>query len=165
MLLNTCPFEENAPPFNFSALIAGSEGTLAFITEVRLNLDPLPPPFKGLLCIHLNTLEEALQANLVCLNHNPGAVELMDSTILECTKSNIEQRKNRFFVNGDPGAILITEFTGTDNNEIVSKAKALESDLVKRGLGYYFPLVTGTDISKVWALQEIRTRSAVQHAR
>lgn len=153
-LLQMKPFNKEGRPFNLSALIAGSEGTLAFVTEVTLNLVPLPPPGKGLLCIHLNTLEEALEANLVCLRHNPGAVELMDSTILECTKSNIEQRKNRFFVKGDPGAILIAEFTGKDDNETALKAKALENELTEMNLGYYFPLVTGNDINKVWALRK-----------
>src|SRR4030043_48248 len=82
-------FDTNRLPFNFSTLLAGSEGTLAFITEIKLNLVSLPPRVKGLVCIHFHTTEEALYANLVCLKHNPGAVELMDRTILECTRSNI----------------------------------------------------------------------------
>src|SRR3972149_840091 len=63
LLLHTEPFTPNGFPFNFSKLIAGSEGTLAFITEIKLNLVPLPPREKGLICIHFNTLEESLLAN------------------------------------------------------------------------------------------------------
>ncbi len=154
MLLQCRPFTPNGMPFNFSKLIAGSEGTLAFITEIKLNVVPLPPKAKGLICVHFNTLEEALLANLICLKHNPGAVELMDNTILECTKSNISQRKNRFFVQGDPGAILIVEFARPSLDEINEIKENLEKDLRKAGLGYHFPLVTGADINKVWALRK-----------
>lgn len=153
-LLHSGPFSADGYPFNFAKLIAGSEGTLAFITEIKLNLVPLPPKAKGLICIHFHTLEEALLANLICLKHNPGAVELMDNTILECTKSNISQRKNRFFVQGDPGAILIVEFAREELDEINEIKNNLEKDLRQAGLGYHFPLVTGVDINKVWALRK-----------
>jgi FAD/FMN-containing dehydrogenase/Fe-S oxidoreductase len=154
LLLDTAPFNDNGAPFNFSTLLAGSEGTLAFTTEIVLNLVPLPPKVKGLICVHFKTLEEALEANLLCLKHNPGAIELMDSTILDCTKANIEQRKNRFFVEGDPGAILIVEFARHSMEEIHSHKELLEKDLRQAGLGYHFPLVTGQDINKVWALRK-----------
>ena len=154
LLLRSSPFSPDGSPFNFSKLIAGSEGTLAFVTEIKLNLVPLPPKAKGLLCVHFNTLEEALLANLICLNYNPGAVELMDHTILECTKSNISQRRNRFFVQGDPGAILIVEFARPTLDEVNEIKNKLEKDLRQAGLGYHFPLVTGEDINKVWALRK-----------
>jgi len=154
ILLGMSPFTPGGAPFNFSQLIAGSEGTLTFVTEIMLNLVPSPPKVKGLLCVHFNTLEESLQANLICLKHNPGAIELMDSTILECTKSNITQRRNRFFVQGDPGAILIVEFARTSMDEIKQITDELEKDLRQAELGYHFPLVTGDDINRVWALRK-----------
>jgi FAD/FMN-containing dehydrogenase/Fe-S oxidoreductase len=154
LLLNTCPFTEDGAPFNFSAILAGSEGTLAFLTEIELNLVPLPPKVKGLVCIHFNTLEESLLANLICLKYKPGAVELMDSTILECTRSNIEQRKNRFFLQGEPGALLIVEFARQSMDELLDEKDRLEKELRQSGLGYHFPLVTGQDIAKVWALRK-----------
>jgi FAD/FMN-containing dehydrogenase/Fe-S oxidoreductase len=154
LLSQTSIFEPGGLPFNFSSLLAGSEGTLAFTTEVSLNLIPLPPKVRGLLCAHFHSVEEALLANLVCLKYNPGAVELMDHTILECTKSNIEQRKNRFFLQGEPGAILIVEFARDTMNEILDIKTALERDLKQSDLGYHFPLVTGDDIPRVWALRK-----------
>src|ERR1700712_651639 len=42
MLLDTAPFTAGGPDFNFCRLIAGSEGTLAFITEIKLHLVPQP---------------------------------------------------------------------------------------------------------------------------
>ncbi len=153
-LLDSEVFTEGGEPFNFCKLLAGSEGTLAFSHRIKLNLLPLPPKHKGLVCAHFETLEESLEGNLVALNHNPGAIELMDDIILQCTKENIEQRKNRFFVKGDPGAILMIEFACETEKELLEKAEAVERDLQVAGLGYYFPLVTGAaNIKKVWALR------------
>jgi FAD/FMN-containing dehydrogenase/Fe-S oxidoreductase len=153
-LIDYYPFTVEGAPFNFSKLLAGSEGTLAFTTELKLNLVPLPPRQKVLLCAHFATLEEALQGNLVALKHSPGAVELMDKFILDCTRDNIEQRKNRFFIKGDPGAILIIEFARETREELLEIAVNLEQDLKEKNLGYHYPTITGPDIPKVWALRK-----------
>ncbi len=148
------PFEPDGPAFNLAKLIAGSEGTLAFITSIKLNLVDLPPATKGLLCAHFGSVNESLKANLIALKHNPASIELIDEIIVSCTKQNIEQRKNRFFVEGEPGAILIIEFFDENQDLIKLRAGRLIDELRKAGLGYHFPLVFGSDISKVWALRK-----------
>ena len=153
-LLNSAPFSDSQADFNFSKLIAGSEGTLLFVTEIKLNLVPQPPKEVGLVCIHFRTLEEAMDGNLIALKYKPGAIELIDDVILRCTLDSIEQRKNRFFVQGEPGAILIVEWARETREEIDSLQQALEIELRGAGLGYHFPLVTGDDIKKVWALRK-----------
>lgn len=154
LLLETDPFTKNGIPFNICKLMAGSEGTLALMTEIKLNLVPLPPKTKGIICVHMLSVEEALHANLVALKYNPGAVELMDSVILECTKDNIAQRRNRFFIEGDPGAILIIEFARETKEEIEAIAVRLIDELKAAGYGYHFPVLYGADINKVWALRK-----------
>ncbi len=154
LLLDSEPFNDKSKPFNFCKLIAGSEGTLAFITEIKLNLVDIPPKEKSLVCIHFNTLEEALQGNLIALKYKPGAIELIDDIILGCTKNNIEQRKNRFFIQGDPGAIIVVEFARETKQEIEQLATQMEAELRAAGYGYHFPIVSGADINKVWALRK-----------
>ena len=78
-------------------LICGSEGTLCFITAVKLSLDPLPPQQQMVLCAHCNSLPQSYQANLSALRHNPVAIELMDGKILELCRNNRTQDRNRFF--------------------------------------------------------------------
>jgi Fe-S oxidoreductase len=97
---------------------------------------------------------EALYANLIALKYKPGAVELMDSIILNCTKDNISQRRNRFFVQGDPGALLIVEFARETKEEILEIQLSLEKELRANNLGYHFPVLFGSDIAKVWALRK-----------
>ena len=98
--------------------MAGSEGTLAFSTRIKLNVIPFPPKYKGLVCAHFETLEESLLGNLIALKHNPTAIELMDDTVMQAAKENIEQRKNRFFIKGDPGALLMIEFSFETEKEL-----------------------------------------------
>ena len=154
VLLESAPFVAGEPDFNFCKLIAGSEGTLALITEIKLNVVPLPPGEAGLLCVHFNTIDEALRANLLALKYKPSASELIDHYILECTKDNLEQRKNRFFVKGDPGAILVVEFSRETRDEVVALAHRLEADMRAAGLGYHFPLLFGEDTKKIWTLRK-----------
>jgi len=154
LLLDTAPFVAGSPDFNFCTLIAGSEGTLAFLTEIKLDLSPLPPKETGLLCVHFNSIDEALRANLIALPYGATASELIDHYILECTKDNIEQSKNRFFVQGDPGAILVIEFKKDTREEIQTIAAKVEAEMRAAGLGYHFPLLFGDDTNRIWSLRK-----------
>lgn len=141
-------------PFNFSNLICGSEGTLMFITSIKLNLVNLPPKENGLLVVHHKSVAEAFKANLIALEFNPGAIELIDNYILECTKSSIEHRRNRFFLKGEPAALLCVEFARGTRQEIDKITEDLTNALKKAGYGYEYPVLYGSDISKVWALRK-----------
>lgn len=154
LLVETAPFTAGGQDFNFCSLIAGSEGTLAFITEIKLNLLPLPPKETGLLCVHFNSIDESLRANLIGLQYQPSASELIDHYILECTKGNIEQSRNRFFVQGDPGAILVIEFKRNTREEILAITQKVEADMRAAGLGYHFPVLFGDDTKKIWNLRK-----------
>ncbi|MDL1913300.1 MAG: FAD-binding protein [Bergeyella sp.] len=154
LLLKSAPFTAGGENFNFCKLICGSEGTLAFITEITLGLEPLPPANSGLLCVHFSSVDEALKANLIALKYKPYAVELIDHHILKCTQGNIEQTQNRFFVKGDPKALLIIEFSAQDEDNMEQTLKGVEQEMQAAGLGYYFPWVSGNDTKKVWALRK-----------
>src|SRR5690242_1296691 len=154
ILMNSAPFIAGKEDFNFCKLIAGSEGTLAFITEIKLNVVPLPPKETGLMCVHFNSIDEALKGNLIALKYKPRASELIDHYILECTKENIEQRKNRFFVQGDPEAILVIEFTASTHEGVIEIAKKCEAEMRELGFGYHFPLLFGEDTKKIWTLRK-----------
>ncbi len=153
-LLDDFPFKDNNGNFNFCKLLAGSEGTLMFSTEIKLNLIELPPKEKGLVCVHLNSLEEALEANLIGLNYNPGAIELMDKAIMDLTKGNVLQNKNRFFVEGDPAALLLVEFARESKEEIAQLASDMIRALEEKNFGYAYPVLYGEDIKKVWNLRK-----------
>ena len=150
----TKPLEERT--INLCKVLAGSEGTLAFITEIKVDLDPLPPKEKMVVCAHCDTLQKSFLGNLVALKYHPSAVELMDRNILELSKQNVEQQKNRFFVQSDPAAILIIELRGKTKAEIDAIADQLEKALIEneKHLVYACSRVYGSEISKVWSLRK-----------
>lgn len=155
LLLDSDIFQKkSARRFNFCNLLAGSEGTLAVTTEIKLNLVPLPPSKKALVCIHLRKRNEAFRSNLIALKYNPSAVEMMDNRILELTEGNLSQRSNRFFLDGNPGAILIVEFIRDTQDEINSTANAMIDEFRAAGYGYSFPVISGKDIQRVWELRK-----------
>jgi FAD/FMN-containing dehydrogenase/Fe-S oxidoreductase len=154
VLLDSEPFTNNGVPLNLCKLIAGSEGTLLFITEIKLNIVPLPPKEKGLLCVHFNSIDESLRANLIALKYAPTASELIDHYIFECVENNKEQKENSFFVQGKPKAVLAVEISKNTQEEVIAIAQQIENEMKTKGLGYHFPLVLGEDIKKVWNLRK-----------
>jgi FAD/FMN-containing dehydrogenase/Fe-S oxidoreductase len=155
LLLDSDIFDKKSnKKFNFCRILAGSEGTLAVTAEIKLNVVPLPPVNKALVCIHLKNRNDAFRANLIALKYKPSAVEMMDNRILELTEDNISQRHNRFFLEGRPGAILIVEFVRDKPEEIDVLAADMIKDLKLAGYGYAYPIVKGKDISRVWDLRK-----------
>ncbi|WP_270090233.1 FAD-binding and (Fe-S)-binding domain-containing protein [Sphingobacterium sp. SYP-B4668] len=141
-------------PFNMCNLLAGSEGTLAIVREAKLRLMPLPPKELGLLCVHFDDMVACMEGNIVALAHNPEASELVDKYIMDFTVGHPTYQHNRFFIEGDPKALLIVEFRGATEAEVRQKADALRDDLITKGLGYAYPYVTGPQTDLVWDVRK-----------
>ncbi len=154
-LLNTNMFSDSNTKFNIAKLLCGSEGTLGITTEITLKLDDLPPSNNMLIAAHFKSIEKALKAVVIAMKHPLYMCELMDKTIIDQTKNNRTQAKNRFFIKGDPEAILFLEIASNSNEQTNLEAEKLIYDLQKNRLGYYFPKLTEEDIQKA-----IKLRSA-----
>ena len=139
---------------NVAKFLTGSEGTLAFTTEITLALDKLPPAESIMVCTHFKSIHESLQATVIAMKHNLYNCELMDKTILDCTKNNRDLAKNRFFLQGDPEAVLMLEVAAGTVLEAEVLARALIEDLEKNKFGYHHPKVYGKDIAKVHYLRK-----------
>lgn len=138
---------------NLSGLIAGSEGTLCIITEAKLKLIDLPPKEVGMVAVHFNSLHEALKANLIIVQSGCSASELVDHIILEQAIKNPEQAQNRFFLQGEPNSILMVEFFDTTPAGLRAKCDSLISALKMAGLGYAYPILTGSQTKNAWDLR------------
>mgnify|MGYP000032362990 FL=1 len=147
-------FGGSEPTINVAKLLTGSEGTLAFSTAITLQLDDIPPKESIMVCSHFKSINESLKATLIAMNHTLYNCELMDKTILDCTKNNRELAKNRFFLQGDPEAVLMLEVSANTISEAEVLADKLIKDLEKNNFGYHHPKVYDNDISKVHYLRK-----------
>lgn len=155
LLMDATVFDANIDqPFDFCKLIAGSEGTLFFATEIKFRCMPLPPPVSVLHCAHFESVDQALRATLIAVQHAPFAVELMDHFILEGAARNLEQRRNAEFIVGTPSAILVTEIRGQTEQSVMAVTHQLESEMREANLGYAFPVLSGDETAKVWELRK-----------
>jgi FAD/FMN-containing dehydrogenase len=153
-LLDTDVFQDNFKPFNLSKLIAGSEGTLVFVTELKLDLVSAPPKNVAVILAHFNDLIEALKANVEIMKFQPGAVELIDNQVLELTKTNPIQRKNRAIISGEPTAVLVIEFAHHNNDDLNSILQNVINMLEEKNLGYDYPIIRGSQINQIWELRK-----------
>jgi FAD/FMN-containing dehydrogenase/Fe-S oxidoreductase len=154
MLLHQKPFNEAGPDFSLAPLMAGSEGTLMLSSEITLQLDDLPPPCEVLIGAHFHSINESLRAAVMAMEHDLYSCELMDQVILDCTKGNKQQEENRYFVEGDPAALLVLELRGETKEESIEKAERLINILKEAGLGYAYPIILPPDTDKVWNLRK-----------
>ncbi|MEC5165607.1 FAD/FMN-containing dehydrogenase/Fe-S oxidoreductase [Flavobacterium sp. PL11] len=155
ILLNSELFGGTESTINLGKLLCGSEGTLAFTTEITLKVDDLPPTNNVMVVAHFHTIQESLEAVVIAMKHHLYTCEMMDDTILNCTKTNREQAKNRFFIQGDPKAVIMLEVASYISMEDAERqADALIADLQKNNFAYALPKIFGTDIDKINELRK-----------
>ncbi|MFL7839544.1 MAG: FAD-binding and (Fe-S)-binding domain-containing protein [Candidatus Promineifilaceae bacterium] len=121
--------------FNLAKIISGAEGTLGVITDLTLNLVPLPQQ-TALAIVHFDDLHTALSAVPVMLEVEPSAIELLDNLGLTmCRDVPAYSRLLETFLHGRPDCVLITEFYGESEAELRDKVARLEAHLEKQQVG------------------------------
>ena len=124
----TYPPSQNGK-INLAALLAGSEGTLAVIRRATVNLVSKPKyTILGILAYNSNA--EACDAVPSLLDHHPSAIELIPQMILRLARGIPAYARQMDWVNGDPAAVLVVEFSG-DRPEVLKDAvQHLRDDVV-----------------------------------
>ncbi|NAS30616.1 FAD-binding protein [Flavobacteriaceae bacterium R38] len=153
-LITMQPFTTEGPLFNINKLLAGSEGTLAFTTKIKLKLDKIPPKNRVMIVAHFDSISACCSLVAPAMKHDLSACEMMDKIILDCTKNNASQLPNRFFIEGDPKAILMMEIEDDDVDRLEERRKKLIDNIQKLKLSYAFPSLYGEDINKVMELRK-----------
>ena len=147
------PVGETPTPFNMARMVVGSEGTLCVVTEAKLNLVPRPAK-KALAVLHFHDMVQACEASLEILQHNPAAIELIGRMILERCRESLGFARLMSFVEGEPDALLVVEFSGESEEELASRLDRLKQDIERRGLGYACViLMEPSSQANVWALR------------
>jgi FAD/FMN-containing dehydrogenase/Fe-S oxidoreductase len=140
---------------NMANLLVGSEGTLAFFTEIELDLQPIPPHRVLGIC-HFPTFYQAMAATQHIVKLGPAAVELVDRTMIELARDIPMFRATvDRFVRGEPDAILLTEFAGPDADDNLRRLRQLVE--LMGDLGFPDSVIEATDPgfqSAVWNVRK-----------
>jgi len=147
-------FTKNGNKFNLCKLLCGSEGTLAFTTKITLQLEALPPAETVMVAAHFDSIENCMKAVVPAMQHDLFTCEMMDKVVLDCTKGNLKYNDYRFFIEGDPEAVLLLEIKTQSMESSLAKAKALCDALEKSKLAYALPVLQGGDIEKALELRK-----------
>lgn len=148
------PFNPAGQPFNLCELLCGSEGTLAITTSAKVALTPIAK-HKLLIIPQFRAIDDAMKATVEAVQFDVSAVELIDDIILDATKSNLEQQKNRFFLQGDPKCILIIQLEGDDPEELNERAIEIKQRLKNQKLGYTYSIFDDEErMTRVWELRK-----------
>ncbi|HZW77156.1 MAG TPA: FAD-linked oxidase C-terminal domain-containing protein [Flavobacteriaceae bacterium] len=153
-LLNSTVFDRSEELFNFCHLIAGSEGTLMFITEITLKLDPLLPKYTAVVAPHYDSLDACLKDVVISMNHDLYTCEMMDHVILDCTKNNKTYLPYRAFVKNNPKAILLLELRSDAQDDLEKQLKQVIQTLQLSKNAYHFPILRGDEIARALELRK-----------
>lgn len=140
---------------NLAQLLAGSEGTLAFMTEVVLKV--VPRPRRTVLgIVHFDDLLASAEATVPILELGPSAVELMDKTLMDLCRCQPEYSRRLTFIEGDPACVLAVEFYVEDEEEGQARLEALRRHLTAYGhRGVVVPLIEPAAQANVWAVRKV----------
>ncbi|MFQ5743822.1 MAG: FAD-binding and (Fe-S)-binding domain-containing protein [Acidobacteriota bacterium] len=131
----------NGKPFNMANLIVGSEGTLATILEAKVRLVRRPRA-TALGVAQFGDLVSSMEAAREIVATGPSAVELIDSLVVEQARNHPQLSRFCGFVEGSPEAVLITEYSGEEPEEVADRVEQLRLRLQRLGLGYGFHAAT-----------------------
>ena len=125
-----------AREFDLARFVTGSEGTLVAITEATVGLIELPRA-KMFAVGHFGSVDEAIAATGDALELEAAAVEMIDATILELSRSKLEYARMSETIQGDPGALLFVTFFGDTPAEAGAQLDRLEAAWREHGHGYH----------------------------
>ena len=145
--------------FDLNAILCGSEGTLAMLSEIKVNLLPIPKT-SALVLIFYKSFQESLQDAQTLMKATPASIETIDSRVLGLAKSDIvwETVKNFFpESNGDIDGINFVEYTGESEEELQIGINRLMKELEKPvqiwRAGHH--VVMGSEhVKKIWNMRK-----------
>ena len=148
--------------FNLNYLIAGSEGTLCFLSELKLKIIPIPK-FKRLVLVKYLNFQDGLSDAKELLSFDPSAIETVDGNILSLARKDNLWIKVKQYFNGekDDQALCahFIEFVGDDLAAIDQKIKGMiefldsKTGIEGSTLGYEVAS-TEEDIAALWNMRK-----------
>ncbi|MGF1722289.1 FAD-binding oxidoreductase [Vibrio kyushuensis] len=151
--------------FNFTRVLCGSEGSLAFITEAKLNLTPIPKA-RTLVNVKYSSFDAALRNAPFMVEANALSVETIDSRVLNLAKQDIVWHTVSDLLRDVPNkemlGINIIEFAGNDVENVASQVKALTEQIESMMLNGEAGIIgfqTCSDIGSISKIYNMRKKA------
>ena len=144
---------------NLSHLLVGSEGTLAYFNKLKLQLAPLPK-HKTLGVVNFTSFHKAMDSAQHIVKLGPTAVELVDRTMLDLSRSNPAFKstiETALIDQGgkSPEAILLVEFSGDELAPLEIKVKQLAELMADLGQpGSVVEMLDPTTQKNLWEVRK-----------
>lgn len=121
-------FSDDMQTFDLTRILTGAEGTLAFITEAKLDITPLPKA-RRLVNVKYDSFDSALRNAPFMVDANALSVETVDSRVLNLAREDIVWHSVSELIQDVPGqemlGLNIVEFAGDDAALIDEQTTAL----------------------------------------
>ncbi len=129
-------FDLAEPAFDLAKFVVGSEGTLVVVTEATVGL--VAKPARTVIAVgHFRSTQAAIAATEDALACEPAAVELIDRTILDLSRSKLEYAALGSILRDDPDALLFVSFSGDDPRALAGQLDQLTALWRQHGHGYH----------------------------
>lgn len=121
-------FNEDLSRFNMSRLITGSEGSLAFVCEAKLNLTKIPKA-RTLVNIKYDSFDSALRHSPALVAANATSVETIDSKVLNLAKQDIVWHSVSDLITDVEGQVMdginMVEYCGESEESVAEQVAVL----------------------------------------
>ncbi|WP_108124609.1 FAD-binding and (Fe-S)-binding domain-containing protein [Saccharospirillum mangrovi] len=122
----------DAGQFDLNNILCGSEGTLGFIVEAKLNVLRIPK-FSALVNVRYDSFETSLRDAQTLMQAQPTSIETVDSKVLGLAKNDISWNGVAEFFPAADGEIIeginLVEYTADDETELEAGLKRLTDRL------------------------------------
>lgn len=141
-------------PLNLAKCIAGSEGSLGLITDIRVGICRRPQ-ISGLCLIQCSSMEDAFSLVNLILPWQPLSLEMVDRNILSAGRTLPLTSKRVGWIEGDPAAVLIVEFDAPNATDLQKRLDDLTSYLSSHIQVKGIKILTDMrQMGDVWAVRE-----------
>ncbi|WP_421869936.1 D-2-hydroxyglutarate dehydrogenase YdiJ [Motiliproteus sp.] len=148
--------------FDLNSVLCGSEGTLGFITEAKLNVLPIPQ-CAALINLKYDSFNDALRDAQDLMKAQPTSIETIDSKVLNLAMGDIVWDTVRDYFPATEGrtiqGINLVEYTADDPDQLKANVKQLtdqlDAEAGQAGKSFGYTVVYGqTEINKIWAMRK-----------
>ncbi|MFZ1705408.1 MAG: FAD-linked oxidase C-terminal domain-containing protein [Saprospiraceae bacterium] len=151
------PLDEfiNTDNWNLAKIFSGSEGSLGFILEATINLEPIPK-HRAAFTLHYRDRLTAIREVKNMVAFDPVAIEMLDYHVFEKSiKNNMLKSIHQKIIVGEPKATLSVEFFTLNEEELEQKIQHFSTWISKESSAYACPILRSeSDLEDSWSLRK-----------